>query len=292
MGMAPPDSHPRTSVSHRASLAWHSLGVLSVAGFAAVMAAMFWPADRAMLLSLTGERSHGLFLSEEEWHGLYFGERRIGHGMTRLREEGGRLHVEQGLHLRLLIAGQARRIDNRLRLALAPDLGLQELDFEAEVSGMGISARGRLENGRLVATVSLGPEALRFEYPVPARLVLEPLLLRRLAREDLSAGRRYRTEVFDPRSLAQKEIEIEVVALEALPGPSGLRPAVHLRRQQSGIVLDTWIDGEGRVLREESSLGLRSLREDRSTAEAEPESLPELDSAALQGLLPALPGTP
>ncbi len=292
MGKAPPDSHPRTSIPHRSNLAWHLLGALSVSGFAAVMAAMFWPADRAALLAVTEKDSQGLFTSEEEWHGLYFGERRIGHGMTRLREEGGRLHVEQGLHLRLLIAGQARRIDNRLRLTLAPDLGLQELDFEAEVSGMGLSARGRLENGRLVAAVALGPESLRFEYPVPARLVLEPLLLRRLAREDLSAGRRYRTEVFDPRSLAQQEIEIEVVALEALPGPSGLRPAVHLRRRQSGILLDTWIDGEGRVLREESSLGLRTQREDRSTAEAEPEALPELDSAALQKLLPVLPGAP
>jgi hypothetical protein len=279
-------------ISPRAGLGWHAFGLLSVAAFAAVMAVMFWPRGQAPLLSLNERRAAAMFVNDEEWQGLYFGDQRIGFGMTRTQVEEGRLHVEQRLHLRLRLAGREQRLDSRLALVLLPDASLHDLSVEAEVAGMGLSVRGRLEGGRLVANVAVGSQELRVAYPVPARLFLEPLLLRRLAREDLSAGRRFRAQVFDARSLAPQEIEIEVVALEALPASSGLRPAVHLRRRQSGVVLDTWIDGDGRVLREESSLGLRSQREERSRAEAEPDLAPDLDGEALKGLFPSLWGTP
>lgn len=293
MGEAPPDSNRRTSFSRRAHPAWHLLGALAVVAWAAVMAAMFWPADRAVTIPLDEKAFYALLENGEEWQGLYLGDRHIGHGMTRLREADGHFTLEQKLYLRLRLAGEDRRFENRLWMEIGPDFSILALEFEASVSGLGMAARGRLENGKLVASVTLGPEALRFEQPLPRRFLLEPLLLRRLAKEDLSPGRRFRAEVFDPRSLSPRQTEIRVVALEALPGPAGLRPAVHLRRSLSGVVLDTWIDGEGRVLREESSLGFRAQREERSSAEREPpEAAPELDREALHKLLPALSGVP
>ena len=105
-----------------------------------------------------------------------------------------------------------------------------------------------------------------------------------LAARELKAGERYSVTVFDPQTLSNRPVEIDVVGLEIVKVQKDMEPAIHLRRTLAGQQVDTWIDARGVVLKEKTALGLMLRREDQETAMAglaDDGSAPEVDVTEL-----------
>jgi hypothetical protein len=278
----------------KAHLGWHLLGGALVAGWLAVMAAMFWPAAEVEAVLLAGRPS---LTDQESWMGASTEGRRIGsvHSVTR-RTPSGWL-VSQDSRLLLTVAGLKQRFNTTLQVDLDDDLRLRGFVVDVTAGPLVVRSEGRMEGERLILDLDLDGEkkrqVLSLQEPPWFDLTL-PLLL---ASQDLRPGRRFRVTLFDPQSLSNQPVLVEVVALEALPVEGKLVPATHLTREFAGARFDFWIDERGRVLREDTPLGL-SLRtesqEEHQQAEAaagraasiETGPAPLLDPEALRRLLP------
>jgi hypothetical protein len=87
-----------------------------------------------------------------------------------------------------------------------------------------------------------------------------------LAASGLTAGKKYRTYLFDPATLANSEMIVEVLGVETLNVNGTSMEAFTLKETFKGLVVHTWLDAEGKTLKEESPIGLVMVREDRGTA--------------------------
>jgi transglutaminase-like putative cysteine protease len=110
-------------------------------------------------------------------------------------------------------------------------------------------------------------------------------LSRRLANGGLVAGARHQWSVFDPATLRNAPVVVDVGKRE-LVGDSGRPvPAFRVEMEFSGLRTTSWITDTGDVVREESPLGLITVREtaERARAMAVPDKLQRdmYDAAAI-----------
>jgi hypothetical protein len=121
-----------------------------------------------------------------------------------------------------------------------------------------------LDTGSAFGGLGSSREATVAAMAEPALLDLAlPYLL---ARQDLEPGARYRVPVFDPRTLSNQTQLIEVIGPEAVSHLGRLVAATHLRRSSAGLQLDSWLDPDGRVLKEQLQGGLELVNEGEEQA--------------------------
>jgi len=72
-----------------------------------------------------------------------------------------------------------------------------------------------------------------------------------------SLGRKAEVTIFDPLSLRQHVVAFRIEGRERLQPPGGGGPveAIRVARDLAGLTTRVWIDGDGKVLREEMPLG-------------------------------------
>ncbi len=100
----------------------------------------------------------------------------------------------------------------------------------------------------------------------PPALMLN--LARRLAGEGLTAGARHALMVFDPATLGNTPVTVDVGSREIVLAGSRPTPAFKVQMGFSGLTTTAWITDTGEIVREESPLGLMSVRETPEQAQA------------------------
>ncbi|HCH63995.1 MAG TPA: hypothetical protein DFR83_14410 [Deltaproteobacteria bacterium] len=89
-----------------------------------------------------------------------------------------------------------------------------------------------------------------------------------LNEQELAPGLSFKVPYFDPVTLAEGEMDVDVVGVEIIPGTA--EEAWWLERTFSGVETRMLVTGSGEVLREESALGLQSVRMSREEAQDVP----------------------
>jgi hypothetical protein len=270
---------------------WHVLGGALVAGWLLTMAVLFWPGRGEAEVSLDGAAAL-VPVEGEEWMGAFLGGRRIGSVHSRTTRDGEGWRVDQESTLRLRAGELKQRLSTALSVRLDGRYRLRSFELSADSGPIALRSRGEVEPGALRVTLSLGGEIIERRLALREAPLLDLALPRLLAGQDLQPGRRYRVTVFDPQALSNAPVSVEVVGWEALPFEGQLTPAVHLRRQTAGVALDTWLDGKGRVLKEQTSLGLTLSREDGTVKDDAGDGDAELDPGAAGELLRQLGDVP
>lgn len=272
---------------------WHVLGCALVAGWLSVLTAMFWPVDEGGGAVELGTRAlGGALVDDESWMGAYLGGRKLGflHARITRVEDGTQLFQES--QLQLTVAGLAQRVETRLTARLDLEQRLERFDFELRAGPVGMRVAGRMLAEGLELKIDIGGEGGRRLLPVDEPPLLDLTLPYLLARQNLAPGARYRVAVFDPRSLSNQPSLVEVIGPEAVKIEGRLVPATRLQRSSSGLQIDSWMDADGRLLKEQLEGGLVLLREDAERARNNIVGLKagEADRAAQDWMRALLPG--
>jgi hypothetical protein len=86
---------------------------------------------------------------------------------------------------------------------------------------------------------------------------LKPLV----ATQQLEPGKEHFFTVFDPATLSQQITSVKIEAREEIPVGDKMEAAIRLRQKYKGLSVVSWIDGQGRTLKEESPGGFALRRE-------------------------------
>jgi len=269
----------------RAHPGWHVLGGLFVVGWLVVLWLMLAGTGGSPgVIKLKSSGLAGLLTDQEEWLGAYSQGRKLGYVRSKISGSGDKIAIEQDTVLKIRIGGTKQEIVSRFSAELDVDFALKEFKFQFHSGFLSVQADGRMQKNNLVVSAQLGSETIRRVLPLREAPLLDLTVLKLLASRELRAGDRYQVTVFDPQTLSNRPVEIEVVGLEIVKGQKEMEPAIHLRRTLAGQPVDTWIDARGVVLKEKTAFGLMLRREDRETATAEPAdsgSAPEVDVTEL-----------
>jgi transglutaminase-like putative cysteine protease len=218
----------------------------------------------AATLSLGGDLS--AYGASAQWKGIYSRGEKIGYlvGQTTPREDGYELTEDGQLQMTLLGAATAARL--RTSALVDREFRLRSFTFTLDPGTGPIAIGGRVEGTTLHLTVRT-PGGERTE----TRTLAEPPALalnlsRRMAAAGLRPGLRLETPVFDPATLRNATMVVEVDEREVVRAAGRPVPAFRTRTTFGGIASTSWITDVGEVVKEESPLGFLVVRETRERA--------------------------
>jgi transglutaminase-like putative cysteine protease len=244
---------------------------VSIAVLIAWVAVMAIVVNRAYLKASSATLATDLaqYGSAAEWRGVYYRGEKIGFTVSQMVPKGDGFELEEDGRLQMSLLGATTAATVRTRAQVDSTFALRTFQFSLDPGTGPIEVNGALSGTRLALSVTTAGNTrteIR-ELPEPPALSLN--LSRRLANGGLVPGARHRWTVFDPATLHNAPVVVDVGKRELVRG-AGNRPipAFRVEMEFSGLRTTSWVTDTGEVVREESPLGLITVRESAVTARA------------------------
>lgn len=201
----------------------------------------------------------GTLLARESWSRILIEGTPAGYSHTSLgvndKTTENLLEINNRMHLRIRLGGEERRIHAQTDVAL--DRERQLVSFSSTVSAgqLAMAAKGRkLADGQFEVTLDTGDaSSVRTIAIPPDTLLYAPG--QELALRTLKPGNRLTLKTLNPLTLQATAVMIEAVARETLVIDGERLPVTRLVTTWQGIALQSWVDDDGRVVRQETPLG-------------------------------------
>jgi transglutaminase-like putative cysteine protease len=242
------------------------LSAVVLAAWALQMGALVRRAASSSSVALAADLAH--YGSSAQWRGIYYRGDKIGFsvGQTTPTDSGYEIREDSRMVLILLGSDIPVRLTSRATVDRA--FNLQRFSFSLDPGTGPTEVEGYLDGVRLALTVRT-PSGVRREtreFAEPPALSLN--LARALAARGLEPGRTLQVSVFDPATLRNAPMALEIQAREVVQAAGRPVPAFRVEGRFSGITTHTWITDVGEVVREESPTGLLVVRETKDQAQA------------------------
>lgn len=213
--------------------------------------------------------------STAQWRGVYYRGEKIGFTVSQTVPVEGGFELQEDGQLQMTLLGATTFAILRTTARVDDQFALSSFAFSLDAGTGAVEVRGRVDGRRLtldVVTVS-GTRTEERELAEPPMLALN--LSRRLASGGLRAGARHEWTVFDPATLRNAPVVVDVGEREMVRAGNGSIPAFRIGLQFAGLRTTSWMTDTGEIVREESPLGLISIKEppERARAMAVPEQV-------------------
>jgi hypothetical protein len=239
-------------------------------------------------VALAADLAH--YGSSAQWRGIYYRGDKIGFsvGQTTPTDSGYEMREDGRLQMTLLGSSASARVTSRATVDRA--FVLQRFSFALDAGTGPTEILGTLDGRRLDLTIRTpsGERKETRELEEPPALSLN--LPRVLAARGLQPGQTLQVSVFDPATLRNAPMTLEVQAREVVWAAGRPVPAFRVEGRLAGISTRTWITDVGEVVREESPMGLIVVREtpEQAQALAVPGAI-QTDLLEAAALVPATP---
>jgi transglutaminase-like putative cysteine protease len=206
--------------------------------------------------------------SSAQWRGIYYRGDKIGFsvGQTTPTAAGYEIREDGRLQMALLGSTASVRLTSRATVDRAFDL--QSFSFTLDPGTGPTEVAGTLDGRRLELTIRTPSGERKETRELAERPALSLNLARTLAARGLETGRTLEVSVFDPATLRNAKMTLEVQAREVVRAAGRPVPAFRVEGRLAGITTRTWITDVGEVVREESPMGLLVVRETPAQAQA------------------------
>jgi hypothetical protein len=236
------------------------------------------------------------------FYAIRMGDRTIGTSSSRLDTVPEGFRLEDLTQLDLLAMGQSGQAVVRTRATLSPTLRMLDFAFALQSAAGDFEAEGRVEGDSVLVvrlqTEGAPPEEVRFRV-AEAPLVSGALPLRLAKGGELRVGRTVRFPVFDPSTVSNRVVEVEVLeqgqvtlvdSARVDPATGRWEPARErsvegwrIVERYGGVQVESWIDDDGRILRSTSPLGFALERTEFELARQAREDTRERRGGELAG---------
>ena len=240
----------------------------------AVVAA--WVGCMALVVNRSYLQASPGFLSENlarygptaVWHGVYYRGEKIGFivRQTTRTEDGFELSEEGQLQMSLLGATTAAAMRTSARVD--EDFDLKAFDFSLDPGTGAIKVHGTVEKvapsspaRRVTVEIKSGGETRTQVIDLAEPPAMSLNFSRMLANAGLVAGAKHRWMMFDPATLTNAPVEAVVGSRAAVRAGDTNVPAFRVQMFFKGLETVAWVTDTGEVVREESPLGLMTIRE-------------------------------
>ena len=216
--------------------------------------------------------------SSATWRGVYYRGEKIGFTVSQTVPKGNGFDLEEDGRLQMALLGATTAASIRTTAHVDSGFTLRGFEFSLD------PGTGPIE---VIGTISGDPKTGADPRRVGLRLTVKTAsgtrtedrvldeapalslnLSRRLANGGLVAGARHHWTVFDPATLHNAPVTVDVGKRELIAGPGRPIPAFRVEMEFSGIRTTAWVTDTGDVVREESPLGLITIRETPERARA------------------------
>ena len=206
--------------------------------------------------------------SDAQWQGVYYRGEKIGFSVRQTLPSGRgfELHEDGRLQMSLLGAATSARIRTSARVD--EHFGLESFDFSLDPGTGPLQVKGQLDGTTLRLEIITATGTRNETRELKERPVLAVGIGRRLVAAGLEPGASYQWTVFDPATLQSAPLVARVGQRELVATGAGRRPvpAFAVTMEFAGLQTTSWVTDTGDTIREESPLGLITIRESAQAA--------------------------
>lgn len=256
-----------------------------VARAGSLLVLLAWIVTMAVVFSRTFAQARSLNLATDlarygtaaEWRGVYYRGEKVGFTVSQTKPAGDGFEVQEDARLQMSLLGATTAAAIRTTAQLDSAFDVRSFQFSLDPGTGPVEVSGIVTGTRVSLTLKTASGTQHEERELDAVPVLSLSLPRRLAAAGFKPGTRQQFLLFDPATMRSEPVTIEVGRREIVNGTSPLparagagdryrltrqaMPAFRVDMSFAGLKTTAWITDTGEVLREESQLGLLSVRE-------------------------------
>lgn len=204
-------------------------------------------------------------LYESQWFGVYYNEKKIGYASRKITKTARGYNVSEFLKLRLHIMNSEKKVETVTDAYLDSAFNLLSFDLALK-SDVNMNIRGRMDGRKLnVSIEALGSTSEKTLY-VKEKPSLNLSLIPNILKNGISLGEKYHIPIVDPVTLSQAQMLVDITGREDITVMGKSHNAYKLRGTFHGSEFLIWITEDGRVLKEESTMGFTLVKEERDSA--------------------------
>jgi transglutaminase-like putative cysteine protease len=259
-----------------------------VSRFISLLVLFAWIVTMAVVFTRTFLQARSLNLAADlarygtaaEWRGIYYRGEKVGFSVSQMTpthadKDGFELQEDARMQMSLLGATTAAAI--RTSAQLDAEFTVRAFDFSLDPGTGPVQVTGTFTGKHVSLTIKTAGGTQHEERDLQDVPVLSLNLPRRLAALGLKPGTEQQFLIFDPATLRNEPVTIQIGKREIVnvfaPGSLRIRgrefrsevrrptPAFRVEMTFAGLKTSSWITDTGEVVREESPLGLMSVRE-------------------------------
>jgi len=270
-------------------LAKQSIGIIIV---------LFWCAMTGLLVKrqigapppvITLSGTEKITENIEEWWGVFYRGEKIGYASQTITPKGKGYTLRDHSVLNLNLLGTLQPATTQLEMEANEDWMLERFDFALHSKEIRFGARGSVRDNKLALEVDSGGHKSAHEITLAQAPYLLAALKFYVVTQQLETGKKFFFSTFDPSTLSQQVTTVIIEGREQIRVGDRTEPAIKLRQSYRGISVLSWVDGQGRTLKEESPAGLSILRQSLQEAKNLPVRGMTLDMVAQTAIPVATP---
>jgi len=204
--------------------------------------------------------------AKETWMNIFQNKRKIGFSHTRLSAKKDGYHLQETVRMRINTMGMVQDIQLQTRGRLKEDYSLSDFDFNINSGRFSFHVYGFLSGDVLtIKTASAGANR-RMEIKLENKPYLLAGITSAMAAVELKAGDKYAFDIFDPATMGQTPVIVDIIGQEDISLAGSHKTATKVTLNFKGTSQTAWIDQSGDVLQEKGLLGIRLEKTTRQNA--------------------------
>lgn len=204
--------------------------------------------------------------TQREWMEIYLKDNKVGYAMTQVNSVGENYLVREEILLNLTLMGQSTGIHTVTRSIVDKQFLLKKFSLKMTSGAVNFMVSGRVEGNAMILEV--GEDKARRTETVA--LSKPPMIGSTLAQffkgQVLELGQSFMFPIFDPSTMAQRELKVRVAARETLVIRRIAYETYRLEAEMWGQSMTFWVDESGIVLKEKSFMGLTLIKSNAAIA--------------------------
>jgi len=202
-----------------------------------------------------------------EWRGVYYRNEKIGFTVSQTIPAGEGFELQEDGRLQMSLLGARNVVSIRTRARVDQDFVVQSFDFSLDSGTGATTVRGTIDGRTLHLAVSTASGTHQEDRTLSDRPVLSVNLARRLADAGLTPGARYTWTIFDPATLGNSPITVDVGSRELVTVNRRRLPAFRIDADYAGLKTTSWITDTGEIVLEKSPTGFQTVLETQAEAQ-------------------------
>lgn len=198
---------------------------------------------------------------EESYAGIYLKNERIGFVRNRLTPADKGYRLEQQARLNLKILNEYHPVEMTVDAELSAAFILKKFDFSMGSPFYSMAAQGEVDGKIVRFTLTTGKNTLTDEVVLASEPYLAINQRSYLLEQGLEEGERIKVGYFDPLTLTGNNTIMEYKGTQKVMIKGRIHILHHFVEHFSGVRINSWLDNEGRVIKEESPAGFVMLAE-------------------------------
>lgn len=204
--------------------------------------------------------------AQEEWMGIYHQGQKVGYLQRHLTPTNTGYQWEEVWRMRIRVMNTPQTIHTEIRADMDQSFALTRFDFRLLSSGLTFRASGEVKDHTLHGQMTTGGDTSPFSFPLQSPIYLPATTAMTFRNAALQPEEERRFSIFNPLSMQADTVTVTVIGPETLTIKGKEIEATKVAERYGETTAHAWLDREGKVIKEEASLGMVLLRENQQDA--------------------------